>query len=107
MNSLWISVEIAHGKRREFCDALSYTMPAAPAGPVWSALYEAIDGPDHLCWHGRWKDADALRTFLHSPAYRAVCGAARVLGTTHMFERGETIAPVATGRGPRRTQGEE
>jgi quinol monooxygenase YgiN len=99
MASLWMTLEIAPGKQREFVDAMRRAVQSGPGGPTESSLYRSLEAPSRLCWNGRWESARALEAFLGSSAYRTVCGAARVLGTAHTLERGENCADPGAASG--------
>ena len=97
MAALWMTLDLAPGKRGEFLDAVRHAVSAAAAGPSEVFVYEAIGAPHRVAWHARWPSEQDLDAFLDGPDFRAVRGAARVLGVDCAFERVGDHDPGTTG----------
>jgi hypothetical protein len=87
-------VRVPDGKRKEFQDALDGLPGASPNVPDHAETLETVGDDSRICWYATWATEHAARAFLTSEAYRALRGAARVMGELESIEfgRGEPIA---------------
>ena len=80
MLTLRVLVRAPPEKRQELIQALGAFIPEPSARPCRRLLLQAIDDEDLVCWIGEWRERDELDRFLSSETYRALRGAATVLG---------------------------
>jgi hypothetical protein len=86
-------VSVPETKRKELIAALETLPGASPGSPSTTETYEAINDRTRIFWEARWETESAARRFLGSETFRAIRGAARVVGTLESigFGRDESI----------------
>ena len=80
MMTLRFLVRVAPEKRHELVQSLSAFIPEKEARPCRRLLFQELNDEDLVCWMGDWRERADLELFLCSEAYRALRGAAIVLG---------------------------
>jgi hypothetical protein len=91
---LRIVVRVPDPKHKEFVTALE-TLPGMNHGvPDTVETYQGLDDRTRICWEASWKSEADARRFLNSDAYRALRGAALVVGDLESIELavGESFA---------------
>ena len=80
MITLRFLVRVPPDKRQELIQSLSSFIPEKSARPYRRLLFQDVNDEDLLCWMGEWREPADLDRFLSSETYRALRGAATVLG---------------------------
>ena len=80
MMTLRFLVRVQHDKRQELIQSLSSFIPEKSARPRRRLLFQELNDEDLICWMGEWAERADLERFLSSETYRALKGAAAVLG---------------------------
>ena len=80
MVTLRFLIRVPHDKRQELVQSLSSFIPEESARPCRRLLLQELNDEDLICWMGEWRQPDELARFLSSETYRALVGAAKVLG---------------------------
>ncbi len=73
-------VRVPPDKRQELVQSLSSFIPEQAARPCRRLLFQELNDENLVCWMGEWRERAALDRFLSSETYRALRGAATVLG---------------------------
>jgi len=92
MVTLRFLVRVPPDKRQELVQALSSFMPEKSARPFRRLLFQELNDEALICWMGEWREHAELERFLSSETYRALRGAATVLGQleeVRLVERSE------------------
>lgn len=84
MVTLRFLVRVPPDKRQELIQSLSSFIPEKSARPCRRLLFQELNDENLVCWMGEWRGRADLERFLASETYRALKGAAAVLG--HMEE---------------------
>ncbi|TDI37621.1 MAG: hypothetical protein E2P02_22355 [Acidobacteria bacterium] len=80
MVTLRFLVRAPRDKRQELVQALSSFIPEESARPFRRLLFQEINDEALVCWMAEWRERADLEHFLSSETYRALRGAATVLG---------------------------
>ena len=80
MVTLRFLVRVPPDKRQELVQSLSSFIPEKAARPCRRLLFQELNDEDLVCWMGEWRERANLDRFLSSETYRALRGAATVLG---------------------------
>lgn len=99
---MWTVRLLAHvppDKRHEFVES-AHDLPAQePSALTRILVLQDRRDPSLFCWMGEGSTADGLESFLHSPGFRALKGAAEVLGGIEELRVLED-RPSGSGRTP-------
>ena len=93
-------VRVPSEKRQELVQSLSSFIPEKSARPYRRLLFRELNDENLVCWMGEWRGQAELDLFLASETYRALKGAATVLG--HL----EEVRLVASPDAPEQRTGE-
>ena len=77
---LRLLVRVPPGKRQELVQAFSSFFAEDAIRPSRRFVLQDVNDENLICWLGDWRDPVALERFMSSATYRALRGAARVLG---------------------------
>lgn len=80
MFSLRLLARVPSEKRQEFLESLT-TLTAKEGGLCRRLLLKDVTDETLYCWMGDCDSAEELQTFMSSDTFRAIRGAAQVLGT--------------------------
>jgi quinol monooxygenase YgiN len=97
MITLRFLVRVPPEKRQELVQSLSSFIPEKSARPCRRLLFQELNDENLVCWVGEWQGQAELDLFLASETYRALKGAATVLG--HLEEVRLVEAPDAPEKG--------
>lgn len=78
--TLRFMVRVSPEKRQELVQSLSAFIPEREARPCRRLLFHDLHDEDLVCWMGDWREPADFERFLCSETYRALKGAAIVLG---------------------------
>ena len=90
-------VRVPPEKRRELEQSLSSFIPEKPARPYRRLLFQELNDENLVCWMGEWRGRADLDLFLESETYRALKGAAIVLGHLEEVQLVESLEGSAAG----------
>ena len=80
MVTLRFLVRVPPDKRQELVQSLGSFFPEKSARPIRRLLFQELNDEALICWMGEWRERADLERFLSSETYRALRGAATVLG---------------------------
>ena len=78
--ALRLVVRVPSHKRQELIQALSSFVAEKPLKPFRRLILQDLSDDGLICWMADWHSREALYQFLSSQTYRAIKGAAQVLG---------------------------
>ena len=78
--ALRLMVRVPSNKSQELIQALSSFVAEQPIKPFRRLILQDLSDESLVCWMGDWHSREALDRFLNSHTYRAIKGAAQVLG---------------------------
>ena len=81
MYTLRLLARVPAEKRQEFLDSLESLSKSREIGFRRKLLFEDVSDETHFCWMGDSDSKEDLEAFMRSDAFRALRGAAQVLGT--------------------------
>ena len=98
MLSLRLLARIPSEKRQEFQESLKGFFAKDHGGLCHKFLFEAVDDPTLFCWMGDCDSEEKLEAFMQSDTFRALRGAAKVLGTLEELRIVEDRAGFLEGK---------
>ena len=83
--------------RQEFVDSLKTLSATIEAGECRKLILEDVTDDTLFCWMGDWAAEEELESFMKSDTFRALRGAAQVLGTLEDVQVVE-VRPCSPGK---------
>jgi 2'-5' RNA ligase len=79
--TLRLLARVPEDKRQEFLESLRSLSKRVKIGFRRKLLFEDVNDETHFCWMGDSDSKEDLEAFMQSDTFRALRGAAQVLGT--------------------------
>ena len=86
MVGMLLFTRVANGKRQELVQAFNALIAEERIRPCRRLVMEDVNDQSVVCWLGYWREQEALDAFVASETFRALKGAAEVLGTLQSIE---------------------